>query len=131
VCQREAAFVQDTHRHLDTLVTEPGGLIFGLIRIRSSVFISVRINLAMQVPDVSGMQRTITPSPENRKVDGSVLSLTTTLNSVTLLCFLSLIIHRPDMIDVEVLRWLDEHRPPVMRCPRPPRKRVFANFFLV
>jgi hypothetical protein len=40
------------------------------------------INAAMRVTDVSDIRRTIIPSPENRKVDGSVLHLTTTLNSV-------------------------------------------------
>lgn len=51
----------------------PGGLIFGLIRIRSSMFIGIRINAAMQVTAVSVIRRTIIPSPENRKVGGSIL----------------------------------------------------------
>ena len=46
------------------------GLIFGLIRLRSSTFIDIRINTAMQVTDVNGIRRTIIPSPENRKVGG-------------------------------------------------------------
>ena len=44
------------------------GLIFGLIRMRSPTFICIQINAAMQVTDVNGVQRTIIPSPENRKV---------------------------------------------------------------
>jgi hypothetical protein len=51
------------------------GLIFGLIHLRSPAFIGVQINGAMQVADVNGIRRTIIPSPENRKVDRSVLSL--------------------------------------------------------
>ena len=47
------------------------GLIFGLIRLRSSTFISIQINAVMQVTDVNGIQRTIIPSPESRKVGGS------------------------------------------------------------
>jgi hypothetical protein len=47
------------------------GSVFGLIRLRSPTFIGVRINAAMQVADVNGIQRTIIPSPENRKVVGS------------------------------------------------------------
>ncbi len=35
--------------------TEPGGLIFGLIHLRSSTFISIRINATMQVTDVHGL----------------------------------------------------------------------------
>ena len=54
---------QSPSRNADMFVTG-AGVIFGLTRIRSSVFINVRINSAMQVPDVSGMQRTITPSPK-------------------------------------------------------------------
>jgi hypothetical protein len=49
------------------------GLIFGLIRLRSSPFIGIRINSAMQVTDVNGIRRTIIPSPENRKVSGPTL----------------------------------------------------------
>lgn len=33
-----------------------GGLIFGLIRMRSSTFIDVRIDSAMQATDVSGIR---------------------------------------------------------------------------
>ena len=44
------------------------GLIFGLIRLRSSSFIGVRIHAAMQVADANGIRRTIIPTPENRKV---------------------------------------------------------------
>jgi hypothetical protein len=47
---------------------EPGGLIFGLIHLRSSTFIGIRINPAMQVADVSGIRRTTVLTPENRKV---------------------------------------------------------------
>ena len=44
------------------------GLIFGLIRLRSPTFIGVRINAAMQVADVNGIQRTTIQTTENRKV---------------------------------------------------------------
>ncbi len=43
------------------------GLIFGLIRTRSSAFTNVYINVATQVADVNITRRTIIPSPENRK----------------------------------------------------------------
>ena len=49
----------------------PGGLIFGLIRLRSSAFSHVRFNAAMQVTDVNGIRRTIIQTSENRKVGGS------------------------------------------------------------
>jgi hypothetical protein len=49
----------------------PGGLIFGLIRLRSSKFIGIRINTTVQVTNVNGTRRTIIPTPENRKVGGS------------------------------------------------------------
>jgi hypothetical protein len=55
------------------------GLIFGLIRLRSPTFIGVRINAAMQVADVNGIQRTIIQTPENRKVGGSTPPLATEL----------------------------------------------------
>ena len=45
---------------------------------RSSEFSGVRGSAAMQVTDVSGTRRTVVPSPENRKVDGSTPSLATT-----------------------------------------------------
>jgi hypothetical protein len=48
-----------------------GGLISGLIRLRSSEFISVRINTMVQVTNVNSTQRTIIPTSENRKVGGS------------------------------------------------------------
>jgi hypothetical protein len=60
----------------DRHVREPRvrrGLIFGLIRLRSSTFIGIRISSAMQVTDVSVIRRTIIPTPENRKVDGTTL----------------------------------------------------------
>ncbi len=41
------------------------GLIFGLIRLRSSMLIGIQINAAMQVTDVNGIQRTLIPSPES------------------------------------------------------------------
>jgi hypothetical protein len=47
-----------------------GGLIFGLSRLRSSTFIGIRINAAMQVADVNGIWRLL-PTLENRKVGGS------------------------------------------------------------
>jgi hypothetical protein len=47
------------------------GLIFGLIRMRSSTFFGIQINAAIQVTDVSVTRRTIIPSPETRKVGGS------------------------------------------------------------
>jgi hypothetical protein len=56
----------------------PLGLIFGLIRLHSSTFIDIRINTAMQVADVNGLQRTTIPTPENRKVGGSTPPLATT-----------------------------------------------------
>jgi hypothetical protein len=46
----------------------PGGLIFGLIRLRSPAFIGVQINELTQISDVNGIWRTIIPTPENRKV---------------------------------------------------------------
>jgi hypothetical protein len=46
----------------------PSGLIFGLIRLRSSKFIGVRINTTAHVTNVDVIRRTIIPSPENRKV---------------------------------------------------------------
>jgi hypothetical protein len=53
-------------------VLGPGGLIFGLIRLRSSAFSRVRFNAAMQVTDVNGIRRTIIQTSENRKVDSSL-----------------------------------------------------------
>src|SRR5947209_18483120 len=55
----------------------PGGLIFGLIRVRSSMFIGIQIDAAMQVTNVSVIPRTIIPTPENRKVGGSTPPLAT------------------------------------------------------
>ena len=49
----------------------PGGLIFGLIRLRSSKFIGIRINMTMQVANLNGTQRTIIQTPENRMVGAS------------------------------------------------------------
>lgn len=46
------------------------GRIFGLISLRSSTFISIQIDAAMHVADVNGIQRTVIPIPENRKVGG-------------------------------------------------------------
>lgn len=40
------------------------GLIFGLVRIRSSTFICIQINAAMQVTEVRDIQRTIIPFSE-------------------------------------------------------------------
>lgn len=48
--------------------TEPLWSHLGLIRRRSSTFIGIQINVAMQVTDVSGICRTIIPTTENRKV---------------------------------------------------------------
>lgn len=50
----------------------PGGLNFGLIRMRLSTFIDVRIGSAMQVTDVSVIRRTIIQTSENRKVGGPI-----------------------------------------------------------
>lgn len=51
---------------------EPGGLIFGLIHLRSSTFISIQINGIVQVANVDGIRPTVVPTPENRKVsDGA------------------------------------------------------------
>jgi hypothetical protein len=47
------------------------GLIFGLIRVRSSSFIGIQSDAAMQVTNVSVIRRTIIQTSENRKVDGS------------------------------------------------------------
>jgi hypothetical protein len=47
-----------------------GGLIFGLIHLRSPGFVGVRINCLAQVADVDGIRRTVISSPENRKVGG-------------------------------------------------------------
>jgi hypothetical protein len=38
------------------------------VRLRSSAFKS---NVAVQVVNVDGIRRTVIPSPENRKIDGS------------------------------------------------------------
>jgi hypothetical protein len=62
------------------LVTSPrrsGGLICGLIRLRSSAFSGVRISAAMQVTDAGGAWQTRILSPENRKVGGSTPPLAT------------------------------------------------------
>jgi hypothetical protein len=42
-----------------------GGLILGLIRLHSPAFKS---NVAVQVVNVDGLRRTVTPTPENRQV---------------------------------------------------------------
>ncbi len=47
------------------------GLIVGLIHLRSCAFIGILINTPMQAANVSAIQRTIIPTPENRKVGGS------------------------------------------------------------
>jgi hypothetical protein len=57
----------------------PGGLIFGLIRLRSSKFIGIRINTTVQVTNASGTRRTIIQTSENRKVGGSTPPLATKL----------------------------------------------------
>ena len=44
-----------------------GGLIFGLIHLRSPTFINVRTNVAMQVADVDVIRRTTIPTSGNRK----------------------------------------------------------------
>jgi hypothetical protein len=46
--------VESHHHRLKVSARQlsPGGLIFGLIRMRSSTFINVRINTAMQITDV-------------------------------------------------------------------------------
>jgi hypothetical protein len=51
--------------------SRPGGLIFGLIRLRSSTFIGVQSNAAMQVTNVSVTRRTIIQTSENRKIGDS------------------------------------------------------------
>ena len=48
------------------------GLIFGLIHLRSPTFIVIRIYASMQVANVNGIRRTVIPTPENRKVGGSI-----------------------------------------------------------
>jgi hypothetical protein len=53
----------------------PGGPIFGFIRLRSPVFISIQIQYTLQVTDVNGLWRTVIPTPENRKVSGPPASL--------------------------------------------------------
>jgi hypothetical protein len=63
------------------LATSPrrsGGLICGLIRLRSSAFNGVQISAAMPVTNVGGAWRTRILSPENRKVGGSTPPLATT-----------------------------------------------------
>ena len=50
------------------------GLIFGLIRLRSPRSVGIQINAAIQVSDVNGIQRTVIPSPENRKVSRSSIA---------------------------------------------------------
>jgi hypothetical protein len=56
----------------------PCGLIFGLIRMRSSEFSGVRVSAAMQATDAGVAWRTRILSPENRKVGGSTPPLATT-----------------------------------------------------
>ena len=56
----------------------PGGLIFGLIHLRSPPFIGVQIDLLAQITDVNGLRRTVIPTPENRKVSGSTPPLAAT-----------------------------------------------------
>jgi hypothetical protein len=52
----------------------PRGLILGLIRLRSSKFIAIRINTTVQVTNANGTRRTIIPSPEiGRSVVGPTL----------------------------------------------------------
>jgi hypothetical protein len=75
---RSVAGMYHHHEQVSTRQRSPGGLIFGLIRLRSPTFIGVRSNVAMQVADVNGIWRTIIPSPENRKVGGSPPPLATT-----------------------------------------------------
>jgi hypothetical protein len=47
-----------------------GGIVVSSVYV-SPTFIGIQINAAMQVADVNSVQRTIIPSPENRKVQGS------------------------------------------------------------
>jgi hypothetical protein len=47
------------------------GLIFGFIRLRSFGFIGIQINVEMHVTNAGVTWRTIIPTPENRKVQGS------------------------------------------------------------
>src|SRR5918998_3616493 len=63
---------------VSTRQRSPGGLIIGLIRLRSPTFIGVRSNAAMQVADVNGIRRTIILTSENRKVGGSTPPLAIT-----------------------------------------------------
>jgi hypothetical protein len=62
-------------RKADTRQQSPGGLIFGLIRPRSSTFIRIQITATLQVAKPNGIWRTVIPTPENRKVGGSPLFL--------------------------------------------------------
>src|SRR5918998_3001813 len=57
---------------VSTRQRSPGGLIIGLICLRSPTFIGVRSNAAMQVADVNGIRRTIILTSENRKVGRSI-----------------------------------------------------------
>jgi hypothetical protein len=47
------------------------GLIFGLIHLRSFGLIGIQINVEMHVTNAGVTWRTIIPTPENRKVQGS------------------------------------------------------------
>ena len=59
------------------MATGRSGLIFGLIHLRSPGFIGVQIDVLAQIADVSGIRRTVIPTPENRKVGGSTPPLAT------------------------------------------------------
>ena len=59
-----------------------GGLIFSLIRLRSSTFIIIRIYASIQVANVYGIRRTTILTPENRKIGGATIAWATISASV-------------------------------------------------
>jgi hypothetical protein len=74
-----------------------GGLILGLIRLRSSKFISIRINSTAQVANVDVTRRTIIPSPEKWKVGGSapcVAAICERIADIPLASWTVMVMHR-------------------------------------
>jgi hypothetical protein len=63
------------------------GLVFGLVHLRSPEFSGVQTDLLTQVADVNGIQRTVIPTPESRKVDRSPMSLVAILLKVSMSLF--------------------------------------------
>jgi hypothetical protein len=82
--------------------SSPGGLIFGLIHLRSPTFIGARSNAAMQVADVNGIRRTIILTPENRKVGGSTPPLPLYLTCMNR-GFLDLFLRAPSQLSANAI----------------------------